>query len=162
MTVAHELDMTLSPSDPDINALIDRLEVLFADNALPVALMQRFALAFDEIVCNIAKYGGCKQPIVVHVSVSATEVNACVSDDGVEFDPLQMPEPDTTSGIEERAVGGLGIFLVKKMMDSVVYERRAQHNHLSFAKRLAPAGAVAPDAPDAPDAPGPGSDTPRP
>lgn len=150
MTAPHELDMTLAPSDPDINALIDRLEVLFADNALPDTLLQRFALAFDEIVCNIAKYGGCKQPIAIHVSVTDTEVSAYVIDDGVEFDPLQMPEPDTTSGIEERAVGGLGIFLVKKMMDSVVYERRDQHNRLSFAKRLAPA------------APAQGSATPQP
>lgn len=142
MTLQHELDMALAPGDPDINGLIDRLEVLFADSALPDALLQRFALAFDEIVCNIAKYGHCRHPIMVHVSVSDTEVCARVIDDGVEFDPLQLPDPDTTSGLEERPVGGLGIFLVKKMMDSVVYERRDHHNHLCFAKRIAPAPSV--------------------
>ena len=150
MTLQHELDMALAPGDPDINALIDQLEVLFADSALPDTLLQRFALAFDEVVCNIAKYGHCRQAIMVHVSVSDTEVCAQVIDDGIEFDPLQLPDPDTTSGLEERPVGGLGIFLVKKMMDSVVYERRDQHNHLCFAKRIAPAASVQ------------GGDTPRP
>ncbi len=57
-----------------------------------------------------------------------------VSDDGVEFDPLSLPAPDTTLGAEERKVGGLGIFVVRKTMSSVTYKRRNGRNILSMRK----------------------------
>ncbi|NLP62646.1 ATP-binding protein [Paraburkholderia sacchari] len=139
MNVSDRFDTQLTVHAPDIGGLVDSLDIFFAAHGLPHALLQSFAMAFDEVVSNIAAYGSAQQPIRIHVTVAADEVWAQVIDDGVAFDPLQLADPDVTSGVEDRAIGGLGVFLVKKMMDEVAYERREPYNCLSFAKRIAPA-----------------------
>jgi serine/threonine-protein kinase RsbW len=139
MNVSDTFDAQLAADAPDVGSLVDSLEVFFAAHGLPRALLRSFAMAFDEVISNVAAYGSARAPIRVHVSVTADEVRAQVIDDGVAFNPLDLADPDVTSGIEDRAIGGLGVFLVKKMMDDVTYERREPHNCLSFAKRIAPA-----------------------
>ena len=59
-----------------------------------------------------------------------------MADDGPGFDPLSAPEPDTSLGIEERPIGGLGIALVRRLMDHVEYERRDGKNRLRLRRRL--------------------------
>jgi serine/threonine-protein kinase RsbW len=59
-----------------------------------------------------------------------------VSDDGPEFDPLAAEAPDTTLAVEDRPIGGLGIELVKRLMDEVRYERSGGRNRLRLARRL--------------------------
>ncbi|MCP4452100.1 MAG: ATP-binding protein, partial [Planctomycetes bacterium] len=57
-----------------------------------------------------------------------------VADQGPAFDPLDRPDPDTTLSVDDRAIGGLGIFLTKQMMDDVSYERRQGKNVLTLVK----------------------------
>lgn len=59
-----------------------------------------------------------------------------VVDDGPEFDPLSVPEPDRALGVEERPIGGLGMALVRRLMDEVKYERRDGKNRLRLRRRL--------------------------
>ena len=59
-----------------------------------------------------------------------------ISDDGSPYDPLQGKEPDIALGAEEREAGGLGVFLVKKTMDSVVYEYRGGRNIITIEKKF--------------------------
>jgi serine/threonine-protein kinase RsbW len=59
-----------------------------------------------------------------------------VLDDAPPFDPLEAPEPDTTLPVEQRPLGGLGIFLVRKLMDEVQYERRDGRNRVACRKRI--------------------------
>ena len=54
------------------------------------------------------------------------------TDDGAAFDPLEIRDPDTTLAAEDRQVGGLGIFIVKKTMSPVIYSRRCGHNVLTM------------------------------
>ena len=65
-----------------------------------------------------------------------------VSDDGPAFDPLAAAAPDTSLGVEERPIGGLGIALVRRLMDEVEYERRDGRNHLRLAPAARPDGGV--------------------
>jgi len=143
-----DLDLALSPSEPEIGMLTERLRELFACHALPDGYWERFALSFDEVVSNIAAYGAPHGPIRVRVRVASDEVRASVIDDGIAFNPLLRPDPDTTGDIDARPIGGLGIFLLKKMMDRVTYRRYRHCNCLSFAKRIGPS--PAPRAGDAP------------
>lgn len=136
MNVTDNLDTQMDAKAPDIGELVNRLQALFDGHGLPPMLFQSFAMAFDEVISNIAAYGAARDPIRVHVSITADEVYAEVIDDGVAFDPLQLPDPDVTSGVDDRAIGGLGVYLVRKMMDVVVYERRECFNCLSFRKRI--------------------------
>ncbi len=129
-----ELDMQLAHMASDLDALSVRLREFFTACALPNGLWQRFALAFDEVVSNIAAYGQARGPIRVRVRVVGGEIRATVVDDGVAFNPLLLPNPDTTSGIDARPIGGLGIFLVRKTMDRVAYRRGWGLNCLRFVK----------------------------
>ena len=64
-------------------------------------------------------------------------IQITIIDDGVPFDPLKAKEPDTTAAIQERKIGGLGIFLVKTIMDSMHYERTADgYNVLTLTKQI--------------------------
>jgi serine/threonine-protein kinase RsbW len=59
-----------------------------------------------------------------------------IEDEGPGFDPLSLPPPDVTASLADRRVGGLGVFLVRQMMDSVSYERVAGRNQLRMSKSL--------------------------
>jgi serine/threonine-protein kinase RsbW len=63
-----------------------------------------------------------------------------VIDDAKAFDPLTAKEPDITASLEDRPIGGLGMFFVKTLMDEVRYKREADRNHLYFSKRAEPGG----------------------
>ena len=59
-----------------------------------------------------------------------------IRDDGIPFDPLAHPEPDTSIPLEEKPIGGLGILMARKSMDDISYERRDSENILTLTKRL--------------------------
>jgi len=97
-------------------------------------------LAVEEILANIISYGYTdnreEHEIKLGVSVQPGEVRVDVEDDGRPFNPLEAPEPDTTKPLEERTVGGLGIHLVRKLMDSLEYKRRDNKNFLTIKKKM--------------------------
>jgi serine/threonine-protein kinase RsbW len=75
--------------------------------------------------------------IAVRCTCTGKELVAEVEDDGRPFNPLLHPAPDLTVPLEERPVGGLGIHLVRNLMDSLAYHREQDHNRLVMTKRLA-------------------------
>jgi anti-sigma regulatory factor (Ser/Thr protein kinase) len=106
--------------------------------ALDAAQVRTFELVLEEIFMNIVMH--CSQPATPLVEVSlqraAESVTMTVEDDGPQFDPLSLPAPDVTAGLWDRQVGGLGVFLVRKVMDTVSYARVAGRNQLRMSKRL--------------------------
>ena len=95
-------------------------------------------IAIDEIFANIAAYAYGKSKGEATVSVEFTEdpvgVRISFADGGMPFDPLTKEDPDTAAPAEKRTTGGLGIFLVKKIMDEVEYRRENGRNILSIRK----------------------------
>jgi serine/threonine-protein kinase RsbW len=107
--------------------------------ALDAAQLQTFELALEEIFMNIVMHGskpGGTPLVEVLLHRAAESVTMTVEDDGPEFDPLSLPPPDVTASLSDRPVGGLGVFLVREMMDSVSYARIAGRNQLRMSKRL--------------------------
>jgi serine/threonine-protein kinase RsbW len=107
--------------------------------ALDAAQVGPFELALEEIFMNIVMHGsrpGIAPRVEVSLHRDAGSVTMTVEDDGPEFDPLSLPPPDVTATLEDRRVGGLGVFLVRKMMDTVSYARVAGRNQLRMSKRL--------------------------
>lgn len=97
-------------------------------------------LVIEEIITNTIKYGydlPGEHLIEVEVTLDADEVCVEIHDDGHAFDPFHQPEPDTSLPIEERPIGGLGIHLVKNMMDSCEYRREGDRNIMRVKKSLA-------------------------
>lgn len=103
--------------------------------ALPEDLQFKIRLCTEEVEENILCYSGSKW---VEVSVDKTEehVRLCFRDGGMKFDPLAKDDPDINAPIESRAVGGLGIFLCKQMMDSLDYHYENGCNIFSMKKNL--------------------------
>jgi serine/threonine-protein kinase RsbW len=96
-------------------------------------------LAIDEVVANVILHGfqdSGEHEIVVGLYLEPGYVSVTVEDEGVAFNPLEAPEPDLTKPIEERPVGGLGIHLVRNVMDQIEYRRTDGRNRLTMRKRL--------------------------
>jgi anti-sigma regulatory factor (Ser/Thr protein kinase) len=96
-------------------------------------------LAFDELVTNCIKYGyddAHDHTIVFVLSFDDHNLNIDVIDDGRPFNPLSAPEPDLSLQLDDRAIGGLGIHLLRKMADHMAYERRDGANRLRITKRI--------------------------
>ena len=131
------LEATLENLDRVLAFVDAQLEEL---DCPPRAQMQ-IDVAVEEIYVNIAHYaynpetGWAK--IVVEVTEEPLSVAIMFEDQGTPYNPLEKPDPDITLSAEERPVGGLGIYMVKKSMDDVLYEYRDGRNILTLKKNLA-------------------------
>jgi anti-sigma regulatory factor (Ser/Thr protein kinase) len=117
-----------------------RISAFCAGHNVPAKLLNRFSLSLDEVLTNIITHGiGDKgdREIVVRIDIRDGYLSATASDDGKPFDPLAQPLPDVHAPIEERKVGGLGIHLLRQLMDTVEYRRAAGRNELTFGIRIA-------------------------
>jgi serine/threonine-protein kinase RsbW len=101
--------------------------------------MRPFELALEEIFMNVVMHGsrpGIAPRVEVSLSLVSDAVTMTVEDDGPQFDPLSLPPPDVTASLSDRRVGGLGVFLMRKIMDTISYARIAGRNQLRMSKRL--------------------------
>jgi anti-sigma regulatory factor (Ser/Thr protein kinase) len=131
---------TVVPADSaQLSVLSDFLREFGSAAALAPAQVGTFALALEEIFMNIVMHGsrpGSTPAVEVSLCQADGSITMTVEDDGPEFDPLSLPPPDVTAGLLDRRVGGLGVFLVRKIMDNVSYARTAGRNQLRMSKRL--------------------------
>jgi anti-sigma regulatory factor (Ser/Thr protein kinase) len=112
----------------------------FAHNhGLPDGVRRSVNVALDELLANDISYGMAGREngsLMVEVELDQERITVTITDNGPEFDPFRQASPDTTLSVEDRPIGGLGIFLVQKLMDEVAYERRDGNNVVKLVKRL--------------------------
>ena len=132
---------TAVPADPaQLSVLTEFLREFGSAAALAPAQVGNFELALEEIFLNIVMHGsepGVTPRVEVSLDLGTDAVTMTVEDDGPQFDPLSLPPPDVTATLADRKVGGLGVFLVRNIMDTVTYARTAGRNQLRISKRLA-------------------------
>jgi serine/threonine-protein kinase RsbW len=138
----HEGSITISIS-ADVHEIerLNRLIRKFGElHDLPSRALYSINLALDEVVSNVVLYGYGEAkgggPIVVKLEIKGTELMASVEDAGREFDPLSLPAPDLNAALEDRQIGGLGIHLMRSLMDRVDYQHVGGKNLLSMRKRV--------------------------
>ena len=103
----------------------------------PVKIQNQIGIAVDEIFSNIARYAYDPETGSVAVSIAVDDnITIEFTDSGVSYNPLETAAPDTSLSAEEREPGGLGIFMVKKIMDTVEYRREGNKNILTIKKKL--------------------------
>jgi anti-sigma regulatory factor (Ser/Thr protein kinase) len=110
-----------------------------AETGMDKSLAMSLNLALEEAVSNVILYAypdGASGLVDVEAIIWKDHIDFIVSDNGVPFDPTTGGNPDLTLDVKERPVGGLGIYLVKSIMDHVAYSRREGKNILSMTKKL--------------------------
>ena len=121
---------------PQLAAFVDEVcEQLGFDMS---ATMQ-MNLALEEAVVNVMNYAypsGTKGEVCIEAEAEADTLMFTIVDSGIAFDPTEKDEVDTTLSAEERQIGGLGIYLVRQLMDDVEYERRDGRIILKLTKKL--------------------------
>jgi anti-sigma regulatory factor (Ser/Thr protein kinase) len=137
------LRLSVPGTDQGIAAALDAFAEMATACGLGKAVTWPVEVALDEVLANVVRHGlegreggSVEVELTVDTGVEPPLCRVLVADDGPEFDPLSAAEPDTSLGVEDRPVGGLGITLVRRLMDEVVYERRDGRNRLRFARRL--------------------------
>ena len=130
-----------------VDAAVENIEVVtdFVNEELekldcPLKARRQIDIAIDELFGNIARYAYSpdvgKATVRFSVEEKPLEVTITFIDNGVPFNPLEKSNPDTSLSAEERPIGGLGIFLVKKSMDMVEYEYKNGQNILKIKKNI--------------------------
>ena len=115
------------------------IEAIADEIHLDQSLAMSLNLALEEAVSNVIMYAypeGSDGLVDIEAIIRHDRLDFIITDSGKPFDPTQAPEVDTTLGVEERAIGGLGIYLVRNIMDDVRYERAEAKNILSMTKRI--------------------------
>ncbi|HUQ20682.1 MAG TPA: ATP-binding protein [Gemmatimonadaceae bacterium] len=124
---------------------VEKVNAALADFAetysLPEAVRRSVNVAVDELLANVVSHGtgrlaACS--VTVDGTLDQDRLTVTLTDDGPPFDPFSQAAPDTTLSVEDRPIGGLGIHLVRELMDEFSYERKDGHNVVVLVKAVGP------------------------
>lgn len=119
-----------------LNGLVRRFGEL---HEIPSRALYAVNLALDEVVTNAVLYGfddPAGHELLVRAEVAGAEFRGELVDEGRAFNPLEVPVTDVTAPLAEREIGGLGIHLVRSLMDRLAYRREGAKNVLTLIKRI--------------------------
>ena len=120
--------------------LTEQVDGLLEGLDCPMKAQMQIDVAIDEWMANIASYayGNGVGEVTVRFDFQPDDRTVVLTfiDSGVPYDPLAKPDPDVTLSVDKRAVGGLGIFLIKKTMDDMTYARQDGRNVFTIRKRI--------------------------
>jgi len=132
--------ITIEAKVDNLNEVLAFVDEKLEANDCPMKVQMQIDVAVEEIFVNIASYAYNPEigpaTISCEVSEDPLEVTISFMDSGVPYDPLAKEDPDVTLSAEERQIGGLGIYMVKKSMDNVSYEYRDGQNIFTIKKSL--------------------------
>lgn len=126
----------------ELKKLASDIESFAITYQLPPKIIYALNLCLDEVLTNIISYGldnKLEDPTIqLDLSFNNNQVIAKISDPGIPFNPLKTapPAPDTHSSIEDRNIGGLGVYFLEQYMDNVEYNRSDNHNILTLIKNI--------------------------
>ncbi len=131
------ISLNLAPKVEELKRLYEAVESLGEQEEWPPSLIFQVNLVLEELGINIMNYGETAddQEIIVCLTSKKDALTINISDAGKPFNPLtEGPVPDVTKELEERSIGGLGVHLVRTLMDELYYRREGDRNHLTLVK----------------------------
>ena len=133
-------ELTVEAKTTNIEAVTDFVNEQLEALDCPMKAQMQIDIAIDELFGNIAHYAYNpeigKATVRVEVLEDPLAVTITFIDNGVPYDPLAKADPDTTLSAEERDIGGLGIYMVKKTMDEITYDYQNGQNILRIRKNI--------------------------
>lgn len=133
------MELILNNTLEDKERVLPVLEEFARNHQLPPKVLQAADLALEEHLTNLLAYAyddKAPHPIVVRLTLEDRWLQIEVADDGRPFNPLSRPPVDTSLPLAEKPIGGLGIHLIRKLMDEVHYHREAGKNVLRLRKKI--------------------------
>ncbi len=132
------MELVVEAKTEKLDEVIDFIDGFLEEMDCPMKTMMQIDVAVEEIFVNIAHYayGACDGDARISITDDDGVAEITFKDNGTPYDPLSRPDPDTTLSAEERQIGGLGIYIVKKTMDSVSYEYRDGCNIFTMRKTI--------------------------
>lgn len=127
--------LTVTPSMETVSQVAEFMETEMEKLEVSPKISMKLLIAIDEIYSNIVRYSGATEATVSINKVGNT-LKLQFKDNGKQYNPLKAEDPDITASAEDRKIGGLGIFMVKKMLDNVAYEYDDDINILTLTKNL--------------------------
>jgi anti-sigma regulatory factor (Ser/Thr protein kinase) len=130
--------ITLPNDIATITQLSELVETVCEEKGLDMALTMNLNLALEEAVVNVMSYAypDSQGDVKVDIMIDDQKVVSTLTDSGIPFDSTQKGDVDTTLPAEERPIGGLGIHLVKQIMDKVSYQYVGNQNILTLEKNI--------------------------
>ena len=135
-----EKNITIVNQVEQLEDLAGILETVSEEWDIPMKVSLNLNLVLEELITNIIFYGyddKNEHLIYIRLYKKDNEIEIQIEDDGKEFNPLLVAEPDIDESIENRKIGGLGIHFVRKIMDSMNYRRSDDKNILTLTKNIA-------------------------
>ena len=135
--MAMELLLQLSNNRPEIRNLSNHFDIFAKDNKLADKVIHDVQLALDEVVTNIVEYGyddDDEHLIDIKFILNEQSLKIFIIDDSKPYNILDKKDPDTSQSLDEKPIGGLGIYLVKRLMTNIDYDYRDGKNHLLLTK----------------------------
>ncbi len=127
--------LELSAEPENLGPLLEFTRKRVMERGFDEGAADRIELAMEEVLVNVINYAYPETPGVIELRFLKADgrgLSIEVGDRGIPFDPLAAPEADTTAALEDRNIGGLGIFFVRRIMDRVEYRREEGRNILTL------------------------------
>ena len=133
-------ELTLQAKLENLDQVIGFVEEHLLENGCPMKTLAQLQIAVEEIYVNIASYAyqSSEGTATIQITINKEPIQAIIAfmDNGLPFNPLLMEAPDTTLSAENRPEGGLGIFMVKNIMDDIKYMYEGEKNILTMCKNF--------------------------
>jgi anti-sigma regulatory factor (Ser/Thr protein kinase) len=136
---AKWIELTILNRVDEIGRAQDALERFTAQSGCSGRTLHQVQLALEEHLTNILNYAFVDQAehrVTIRAQLEANRLDIEIVDDGRPFNPLEYAAPDLSAPIEKRPLGGLGIYMLRKSVDSVEYRREGNRNILALSKQL--------------------------
>ena len=136
---ASTLSLVLKNDLSELARLAEAIETHGESRGWPVKWIMNASLSLDELITNVISYGypdTDEHEIHVTLTDQGSALLIELEDDAIAFNPFsEAPEPDLDASVEERRIGGLGVYFVKSLMDDVFYERRDGRNRITLTQQ---------------------------
>jgi anti-sigma regulatory factor (Ser/Thr protein kinase) len=136
----ERLNLRIANDLAELSRVAEAIDEFCAKHAIPAANAFKLNIALEELLTNTISDGYSdeqRHEIAIDIVRDGETIVTELSDDARPYDPLNAPPPDLDSAIEDRRVGGLGVHLVKTLMDDVAYAYRDGRNHVTLRKKIA-------------------------
>jgi anti-sigma regulatory factor (Ser/Thr protein kinase) len=133
--VKKQLSIKIRNELSELNRVNDLVQKFADDNGVSPEVLYKIQLAIEEIVTNVISYAfedNQEHEIAIKLSLEGNLVRVIICDDGIAFDPSTVEDPELSDDLDNRKIGGLGIFLVKNLMKQVGYSRTGNRNILEM------------------------------